>query len=68
MEMFSVLMQKARLSLLSCLSALSIDVEVEHFRSLKDNGAQGAVEAECNVDGLQSAQCLACDLAHVMIL
>ncbi len=51
-EAFGLLVQKAVPSLLSRFSALSFNVEVERFRSLKSNLAKGAAEEECNMNGL----------------
>ncbi len=62
------LVQKVVPSLSLCLSALSFNVEVEYFCSLKGGRTKGAAKAECNVNGLQSATCLTSDLGHVFVL
>ncbi len=68
MEAFGTLVQKAYSRLFSHLHTLSGGVEIERLRPLKSNFIQGATKAECNMNGLKNAQCLADNLTHVMIL
>ncbi len=67
-EMFEALVQQTYLSLLLRLHALSISVKIEHLCSLETHLAQGAPKAECNMNCLENAQCLADNLAHMMVL
>ncbi len=67
-EAFSTLMQKVYSRLLLRLLALSGGVEIECLHPLESNVVQGATKAECNMNGLKNAQCLANNLTHMMIL
>ncbi len=50
-----------------CLGALSFDIEIEHFRSLKGGRTECVAKANPMVDSLQSATRLASNLRHVFI-
>ncbi len=66
-DMVIPFVQKAVPCLSLCLSSLSLNIEIEHFCSLKSGWTECAAKAEPVVDCLQSAACLDSNLRHVFI-